>query len=107
LNNKNDVRGALPRFYKENFHKNLKLIAKIKKFAKKKRLTLAQVVLAWILNQQQDIIPIVGMKSSAHVEENLKATSIQLSATDMQELDHLMPVDSVFGEQYPSDMEVR
>ena len=69
-----DVRRHHPRFQGENFKKNLELVRHIEEIAKKKHVTAAQLALAWVLNQDQDIVPIPGTRSPARVEENAGAT---------------------------------
>lgn len=106
LANKDDVRKTFPRFYEENFPKNLKLIKKLQAFANMKSLTLAQVSLAWLLNKNKNIIPIAGMKAPKHVLENLISVNIFFSQKDMQELESIMPQGCAHGEQYPDTMDV-
>jgi len=103
-----DVRSDLPRFYRENFARNLALLEQLKRFCKRRNLSLAALALSWLLTKNNKIIPIVGMKQPEQVAENLAAvTNVSLGMDDMLELDELMPLNCAFGDAYPSDMEVR
>jgi aryl-alcohol dehydrogenase-like predicted oxidoreductase len=96
-----DVRRYHPRFQGENFEKNLELVHHIEKMAKKKHITAAQLALAWVLNQGQDIVPIPGTRSPARVEENAHATEIILSKAELEEIDGLIPKGTAAGNRYP------
>ncbi|CAF4412071.1 unnamed protein product, partial [Rotaria magnacalcarata] len=69
----------LPRFSKENFPKNLKLVDHLTELAKKKNCTSGQLTLAWILAQGNDFIPIPGTTKIKNLEDNAAAANIQLS----------------------------
>jgi aryl-alcohol dehydrogenase-like predicted oxidoreductase len=97
----NDRRKAFPRFQQENFDKNLEILAKLKAVATRKRCTLAQLALAWVLAQGTDIVPIFGAKKRTHLEDNLGALGVTLSASDVAELAAIVPKDSAAGLRYP------
>lgn len=96
-----DVRRHHPRFQGENFNKNLELVRHIEEIAKKKHVTAAQLALAWVLNQGQDIVPIPGTRSPARVEENSGATEITLTEKELQVIDELIPKGTTAGNRYP------
>jgi aryl-alcohol dehydrogenase-like predicted oxidoreductase len=81
-----DFRKYAPRFSKENFPKNLKLVEELQKIAKKKNCTAGQLTLAWLLAQGEDIIPIPGTKKIKYLEENLGALEVQLSGEEEKEI---------------------
>jgi aryl-alcohol dehydrogenase-like predicted oxidoreductase len=93
-----DWRRSNPRFQGDNFQKNLDLVGKVEQLAKAKGRTPAQLALAWLLSRGEDIIPIPGSTRIEHVRENAGATSVQLSADDIQAVDALAP--TVAGARY-------
>lgn len=73
----------------------------IKAMAKGKGVTPAQLSLAWVLHQGENVVPIPGTKTIARVIENIAASQIVLSADELKLLDEIAPVGSVKGERYP------
>ena len=100
----NDFRRNLPRFQGENFQRNLKLVDKVKEIAEEKGCSAAQLALAWLLAQGEDIIPIPGTTKSHRVEENAQAAEIELTAEDLQRIDEIAPHDVAQGTRYPEAM---
>jgi len=96
-----DYRRRMPRFQDKNFEHNLRIIDKIKEVAKEKRCTPAQLALAWLLAQGEDIIPIPGTKRRERLEENLRAREIELSKDDLRRIDEAAPLGSAAGTRYP------
>jgi aryl-alcohol dehydrogenase-like predicted oxidoreductase len=92
-----DARLNSPRFQPENFQQNLRLLAQLESLAQEKSATLAQLALAWLMAQGNDIIPIPGAKSRNHLEENVKAIDIQLTKDDLARLDKIMPPGAAAG----------
>ena len=99
-----DFRKFLPRFQGENFDKNKKLVDKISEIAKEKKATLAQIAIAWVLEQGEDIIPIPGTKRTDRLEENIKALDIKLSKEDLQKINNAAPVGAAAGTRYPAPL---
>lgn len=97
-----DFRKHLPRFQGENFEKNKKLVDKISEIAKDKNATTAQISIAWLLAQGEDIIPIPGTKRIDRLEENIKALDISLSKGDLQKINDAAPVGAAAGTRYPA-----
>ena len=95
-----DVRRNHPRFQGENFQKNLKLVDTVQAIAREKGATPSQVALAWLL-QQTGIVPIPGTKHRKYLEENAKATNVQLVQDDMRRIDEAFPVGAASGQRYP------
>jgi aryl-alcohol dehydrogenase-like predicted oxidoreductase len=85
----NDWRKTNPRFTAENFHRNLRIVDEVKAVAIEADATPAQIALAWLLAQGDDIAPIPGTKRVARVEENIAADRIELSARQIERLNNL------------------
>lgn len=93
-----------PRFSKENFPKNLKLVEQIGKIADKKGCTKSQLTLAWLMAQGDDIIPIPGTKKIKYLEENMGALKVQLTAEENKEIREAIEAADIHGERYPEAM---
>jgi hypothetical protein len=91
----------LPQFSEENFPKNLELVDKILDLAKKKNCTPAQLTIAWLMKQGDDIIPIPGSTNIERVKENLGSLSVQLSKAEEQEIREACENAGVHGARYP------
>lgn len=100
----NDVRRANPRFQGENFQKNLQLVARVSQLAAEKRCTPAQLALAWVLAQGEDIVPIPGTKRRAYLDENLGALDVQLSAADLARINENVPAGAAAGARYNAEL---
>jgi aryl-alcohol dehydrogenase-like predicted oxidoreductase len=99
-----DFRRILPRFQGGNFAKNLKLVEKIEELADQKGVTAAQLALAWVLEQGEDIVPIPGTKHVKYVEENAAAVDIKLSDDELRQIDEIFPVNAASGARYQEEM---
>ena len=97
----NDARKRHPRFQGENLAHNLELVHRLEAFAKDKGCTTGQLVLAWLLAQGDDIIPIPGTKRTARMIENLGALDVKLSASDVAEITAAVPAGAAAGLRYP------
>jgi aryl-alcohol dehydrogenase-like predicted oxidoreductase len=95
-------RAAHPRFQGENFARNLALVDRIAAFATAKRCTPAQLVLAWLLAQGEDVLPIFGTRSLARLDENLGAASVALTPTEVAEISAAVPENAAAGTRYPA-----
>lgn len=102
----NDVRHSIPRFNNpKNLEKNQELAAAITAFADRKQLSSAQLALAWLLSRKPWIVPIPGTKTVERLQENMSAAYVELTETDLSELDKIIDNASVFGERYSAAME--
>ncbi|MEC0232001.1 aldo/keto reductase [Paenibacillus alba] len=101
---KDDYRRHYPRFQGENFTKNLQVVSLIEKMAAQKGCTAAQLGLAWLLAQDDYIVPIPGTKKLSRVQENLGALQITLSADDLAEIEHISPKGFASGARYPGSV---
>jgi aryl-alcohol dehydrogenase-like predicted oxidoreductase len=97
-----DYRRYSPRFQGENFQKNLDLVARIQELAQSKGCTPAQLALAWVLAQGEDIVPIPGTKKVVRLEENAGAVDVELSADELAEIAAALP--DAAGLRYPEQM---
>jgi aryl-alcohol dehydrogenase-like predicted oxidoreductase len=96
-----DFRRHAPRFQGENFQKNLDLIAKIEEIAREKKCTAAQLALAWVLAQGDDIAPIPGTRRRKYLEQNLAAVNIKLTPDDLARINQAAPKGAAAGLRYP------
>ncbi|MDR0780768.1 MAG: aldo/keto reductase [Pseudomonadales bacterium] len=95
-----DIRRHMPRFYPENYAKNLALLTRYQHIATDANCTLAQLALAWLLHRAPHIIPIPGTRHVAYVEENIGALKVSLSQAQMNQLDQLINHTTVSGDRY-------
>jgi aryl-alcohol dehydrogenase-like predicted oxidoreductase len=95
-----DFRRQNPRFQGENFQKNLELVARVEEIAKEHKSTPAQLALAWVLAQGDDIVPIPGTRHPERVEENVAALDVVLSESDLRRIDAAAPKGIAAGERY-------
>lgn len=96
-----DWRRRNPRFQGENFQQNLKFAARVRQIATEHQLTAAQVALAWLLAQGDDIVPIPGTKQRKYLEENFAALKVSLSESDLQKIAREFPTGITAGTRYP------
>ena len=96
----NDFRRHHPRFQGENFERNLKLVDRVTQMAADKGVTPAQMALAWVLAQGEDVVPIPGTKRRRYLEENVAAAEVALSAEDLARLDEILPPGATSGDRY-------
>jgi len=95
-----DYRRNSPRFQGENFQKNLDLVGRVGEIAKRKRCSPAQLALAWLLAQGDDIVPIPGTKQRRYLEENIRSLDIELTPADLEEIEEVAPKGVAAGDRY-------
>jgi aryl-alcohol dehydrogenase-like predicted oxidoreductase len=95
-----DFRKNHPRFQGENFQKNLDLVSEVGKMAEEKGCTTAQLALAWVLAQGEDVVPIPGTKHVKYLDQNIGALDVELSDEDLRRLDAILPPGAAAGERY-------
>jgi aryl-alcohol dehydrogenase-like predicted oxidoreductase len=102
-----DFRRYMPRNVGENAEHNARLVAEVRRIAAAAGITPAQLSLAWLLAQGEDVVPIPGTKRLKYLEENAAAADITLTAEQLAELAAAVPPDAVRGSRYPdmSDIE--
>ena len=95
-----DYRRNSPRFQGENFQKNLELVQEIETMARDKHCTAAQLALAWVLAQGEDIVPIPGTKRIPFLEENISSLAVQLEQADLDRINQILPHGAAVGTRY-------
>ncbi len=96
-----DFRRFNPRFQGDNFCKNLDLVRHIEALAQTKGATPAQIALAWVMAQGEDVVPIFGTKKRPRLEENLHSLNIVLTPAELEQIDRVLPKGSTAGTRYP------
>jgi aryl-alcohol dehydrogenase-like predicted oxidoreductase len=100
-----DFRSKVPRFDLENRKANLALVELVGRFAEQKKVTLAQVALAWLLAQKPWIVPIPGTTKPDRLRENIGAVSVQLAPEDLRELESAASKIPLQGARYPENLQ--
>jgi len=99
-----DYRRFSPRFQGENFQRNLDLVHRVEEIAKEKGCKPAQLALAWVLAQDENIVPIPGTKRRKYLEENVAALDVKLTKEDLRRIDEIFPTGAAAGDRYPEHM---
>ncbi|HEX3466789.1 MAG TPA: aldo/keto reductase [Candidatus Elarobacter sp.] len=97
----NDFRRTNPRYQGENFTRNRAMVEQLEALARDAGVTPAQLALAWVLAQGDDIVPIPGTKRVAYVEQNATAAGVQLTPLQLTRLDEIAPRGAAAGTRYP------
>ena len=95
-----DYRRSNPRFIGDNFARNLQLVDKVKQLAADKGCSPAQLALAWVLAQGQEVLAIPGTKRRSRLDENLGALDVQLGSHELAAIERIFPPEAVAGERY-------
>ena len=95
-----DYRRDSPRFQGENLQRNLDLVVRVEEIAPRKKCTPAQLALAWLLAQGDDIVPIPGTKERRYLEQNVAALDVELTPADLEEIEEVAPKGVAAGERY-------
>jgi aryl-alcohol dehydrogenase-like predicted oxidoreductase len=95
-----DFRKHHPRFNGENFDRNVALVGEVEAMARDKGCTAAQLALAWVLSQGDDIVPIPGTRHINYLDDNIGALEVKLSEADLKRLDEILPPGAAAGERY-------
>ncbi|HEY5741230.1 MAG TPA: aldo/keto reductase [Terrimicrobiaceae bacterium] len=99
-----DWRHTNPRFQGEAFQRNLSLATHVKNLANRKGCSPAQLALAWVLAQGDDVVPIPGTKRVRYLEDNMEAASVALTKDELAQIDNLFPPGVAEGERYAEPM---
>jgi aryl-alcohol dehydrogenase-like predicted oxidoreductase len=94
--------GFIPLFFEENIEKNVALTNKLGEIAAKKQMTLSQLAFAWMLSKGEDIIPLIGSLSPAHIQEALQSLDIRLTENDIKEIEEAIPENEIAGASFPN-----
>ncbi len=100
----NDNRRRHPRFQDDNAPQNLDFVSRLRDLAVARNCTPAQLAIAWVMAQGDDVFPIPGTKKRKYLEDNLGALDVQLSDEDLAEIASALPRDAVHGARYPQPM---
>ena len=103
----NDFRNLLPRFTPEGRQANQILVDTLTQIAQRKRVTAAQIALAWLLAQKPWIVPIPGTTKVPRLEENLAAADVQLTPEELRDIESTLSRIKVQGDRYPADLQER
>lgn len=95
-----DIRRGMPRFYPDNYARNLQLLDGFADIARDAGCSLAQLAIAWVLSRGEHVVALPGTTQVAHLEEDVAAAGVRLSADVLRRLDALISRDSVCGERY-------
>jgi aryl-alcohol dehydrogenase-like predicted oxidoreductase len=95
-----DYRRGDPRYQGENFEANMRAASVVREMAARKGVTAGQIALAWLLHQGPDVVPIPGTKRRRHLEDNVGAAAVSLSAEEMKALDAALAPENVSGPRY-------
>jgi pyridoxine 4-dehydrogenase len=98
-----DFRAFAPRFQRENLDRNLALVDALREIADSKDASVAQVAIAWVLSQGDDIVPLVGARTRERLSEALGALDLELTKDDLAAIESAIPPDAASGERYPSE----
>jgi aryl-alcohol dehydrogenase-like predicted oxidoreductase len=99
----NDWRRRNPRFEEQNLQRNLNLAKRVENLAREKKCTPAQLALAWLLAQGEDIVPIPGTKRQKYLKEDMAAVNIRLSAEESGRIEKAAPRGVAAGQRYPDE----
>jgi aryl-alcohol dehydrogenase-like predicted oxidoreductase len=99
-----DLRANYPRFSPENVAHNLALVDSLRAIANGKGITVAQLAIAWVAAQGDDILPLVGSRTRAQLAEALGALDVQLSSEDLTRIERAVPPSSAKGDRYPTPL---
>ncbi len=103
----NDNRQTLPRFTPEAIRANTRIVAALQRFGRERGMTSAQISLAWLLAKAPWIVPIPGTTKLSHLEENIRAVQMPLSAEEVQEVEALTEAIPVVGDRYPAEQQAQ
>jgi aryl-alcohol dehydrogenase-like predicted oxidoreductase len=95
-----EIRSRKPRFFKENFDKNIALVEALGKLAREKNATTAQLAFAWVKSRGDDIVPLIGARRRDQLKEALGAANLKLTADDLARIERAVPADAVAGTRY-------
>jgi aryl-alcohol dehydrogenase-like predicted oxidoreductase len=97
-----DFRSRSPRFSRENLDRNLDLVDALREVADDKGATVAQITIAWVLAQGEDIVPLIGARRRDRLDEALGALDLELTAGDLEAIERAVPEGAAVGDRYPA-----
>ncbi|HWG25738.1 aldo/keto reductase [Actinospica sp.] len=100
--NATDFRTYSPRFQGENLAHNLSLVEELRSIAEAKGVSVAQIAIAWVLAQGEDIVPLIGARRRDRLTEALGSLDVQLTPADLEQIEKAVPRDAAAGDRYPT-----
>jgi aryl-alcohol dehydrogenase-like predicted oxidoreductase len=97
-----DFRSRSPRFSRENLDRNLDLVDALREVADEKGATVAQIAIAWVLAQGEDIVALIGARRRDRLDEALGALDLELTAADLEAIERAVPAGAAVGDRYPA-----
>jgi aryl-alcohol dehydrogenase-like predicted oxidoreductase len=98
-----DFRSFAPRFMGDNLDKNLELVEALRGIAEEKQTTVAQLAIAWVLSQGEDVIPLIGARKRSHLQDAFNALELRLSEADLAKIENAVPAEAVAGTRYAAE----
>ncbi|MFC0188800.1 aldo/keto reductase [Fictibacillus aquaticus] len=98
-----DFRSFAPRFMGDNLDKNLELVEALRGIAEEKLTTVAQLAIAWVLSQGDDVIPLIGARKRSHLQDAFNALELHLSEADLAKIENAVPAEAVAGTRYAAE----
>ena len=98
-----DIRAHFPRFQSENLKANQQVVSRLRTIAQEKKITVAQLAVAWMLSRGKDIVPLVGARRRDQLSEALKAMEVSFSAGELAAIEDAVPVGSIAGDRYGAE----
>jgi aryl-alcohol dehydrogenase-like predicted oxidoreductase len=102
-----DFRRRLPQFQPGNFERNVALADEVRQLAEEKGATPAQLALAWLLAQGDEVVPIFGTRKQANVEQNVAAAELELTPEEVERIAAVAPPGAPVGDRWPPDFKVQ
>lgn len=96
----NDYRAHTPRFQGDNLNKNLQLVDALATIADQRGVSVAQLAIAWVLAQGNDIVPIIGTQKISRLQDSLGSLDIKLSEAELDTIEAAVPADAAAGDRY-------
>jgi aryl-alcohol dehydrogenase-like predicted oxidoreductase len=95
-----DIRGRFPRFDGDNAQRNLELVRRLGELATGKGVSVAQLAIAWVASRGEDVVPLIGARRRDQLAEGLAGLELELTAEDLEQIEHAVPRDAAAGERY-------
>jgi aryl-alcohol dehydrogenase-like predicted oxidoreductase len=99
----NDFRAHSPRFQGENLDRNLELVDALREIAESRRVSVAQIAIAWVLSRGRDIVPLIGARRRERLTEAIGALDVELSPADLDRIERAVPAGAAAGDRYASE----
>jgi aryl-alcohol dehydrogenase-like predicted oxidoreductase len=98
-----DIRAHFPRFQSENLKANQQVVSRLRAIAQEKKITVAQLAVAWMFSRGKDIVPLVGARRRDQLSEALRAMEVSFSAGELVAIEDAVPIGSIAGDRYGAE----